>query len=216
MNTPLQSVLAVSVALIAVTSTAQATVLTFDGIGNPDAHPAIPNDYGDRVTATTDINGYQYVVDADDFTPNIQVDYVGSAANPTFELWNGYGDLVSAMGDNDFGVPGEVVFTPDPGFAVRLNSFDIAGFGDNFPVLIQVLNGADEVLYSNSTTAPGVGHLSPLPSPITGATGDVLRLRIEDLGDTALDNINFSQVPEPAGASLLVLAAVGFGLRRKR
>lgn len=172
-----------------------ATVLTFDQFltGNP----AVPADYGDRVLSSPDpITGYLYDPGRA-FTPNIVVDYLpDSALNGTFDIWNGYGSLNRALGDNNFTVPGRVVLTADEGFEVVLNGFDIAPWSSTVPnAFVSVTDGNGVVLFSQTYSAnPEVN--TPIRFP-NGLRGRQLNIRMNNFGDWAMDNIDFFQSGRP-------------------
>ncbi len=196
---------------LALSGVASGTVLTFDGTGVLLNNP-LSQAYGDRVTATADlVNGFGYGV-GNGFTPNVVVNYIGG-----MDVWNGYSTLDRALGDNAFSVLGEVVLTADEGWLVRLNSLDIAPWTPGQPdVRLTVINESGEVLFDQTYS----GRQEIVTAVTFGRTlvGQSLRIRFEDFGDWAMDNVNFDQVtvPGPAAfAAVLVGVAAGTGRRRR-
>ena len=175
--------------------------------------------YGDNVSGPT-TGAYSYGGAAD--TPNVTVDFDG------LQLWDtGYDGLTnvayvdSGAGNSrpPFGTA-SVTFTADPGFLVRLESVDLAGFQGNFDFDSITVTGGDAPFSQNNVPAPGdaANTLS-----FGGITGQQLVLTFND-ADSAesagIDNLRFGQVavPEPAGLTLLA-AAVAAGaacIRRRR
>ena len=206
--------------LLILSATTNASILTFDGFSGE-----IPDDYGDRITTTADsVTGYEYGM-GNGFTPNITVGYfpdpVASGGQPFGRFPSGYGDLVNALGHGNYNVPGEVVLTPDAGFQVMLNSFDIAGWTTGTYVSqIRVLNQSDTILFDsgvidiNSSSTPR--HLT-FPSESI-VSSEPLRIEIHDLGNLGLDNVNFDQavVPIPEAVWLFGSGLLGLvGIARR-
>jgi MYXO-CTERM domain-containing protein len=201
----LGAVLAIGLAVAA--GSVQATELTFAGQGQLGL--GFGGSYGDRVTTFGAGLGA-----AGGPTPNIVVDFVPTSSGSPFSVWNGgYGSLVQALGHGSFNVKGHVEFTPDPGWDVVLEDFDIAGYAtSSYPdSRIRVVDTAGTVLFDSGVfTFPGTTtYASYLDAPIRSTLP--LRLVIDDFGDLGIDNVVFSQVatiPEP-GTWAMWLAGVG-------
>ncbi len=186
---------------------AQATQLTFEGVSS--LGPTAGTDYGDRVvTFGTGLGP------AGGPTPNVVLDFVPTNNGSPFSVYSsGYGSLLQALGHGAFNVKGYVQFTPDPGWDVVLEDFDIAGWSSSsYPdSRIQVVDTAGTVYFDSGVfTFPATTTLrSYLTEPIRSTLP--LRLIIDDFGDLGIDNVIFSQVatiPEP-GTWALWLAGVG-------
>jgi hypothetical protein len=210
--------LGLSISLMAAISannqSASATVLTFDFGGGFS-----PN-YGDNVSSLTFGGSGSYGA-AGGFTPNVVTDYLGSVGN-----WpSGYGNLTNIIYEVDSGGIMNVKLLADPGYAVSLDSFNLAAFGTNYSInSVQVLDtnssalySASNVLISSSTFTDFDFSSSPLVSPSLTIRFDASNLGFD--GDNiALDNVQFSQllVPEPQSIALAILAGLSFiFLRRK-
>jgi hypothetical protein len=137
--------------LLAGTLWGHATVLTFNMPNGP-----INQAYGDRVTNSI-MDGFTYGV-AEGFTPNVVVSY-----GPTTPidadvkvLSPGYGTLTKALyPDRDEVGRLEVTLTADPGYGVRLHSWDMAAFTTAFttnPMINElrvVVDGTNAALLTN-------------------------------------------------------------------
>lgn len=221
------SVLLAGVALFSQPSAA--SILTFDYTPTDltcGGNGCNPQDYGDRITTTNDVTtGYQYGL-GNGFTPNVTVSYQPDPTftNTDYSLWaTGYAELSNALGHISFNVPGEIILTPDSGYSVRLNSFDIAGWaGAGYQTQFAIYddNGTriSPNLFGGDIFVPGANSISPLSSPLL-ATG-ALHIYISNLGSTGIDNLNFDQtaVPLPAAIWLFgsgLLGMIGMAKRKK-
>ena len=200
-------------------------VLTFDQDGISNFAP-IDKDYGDRVVSSPDSNGHAYdLVPASElFTPNVEVEY--SAGGSGLALWTtGYGDLTNVLFADNFATELKIELTADSGFEVGLSGFDLAAFGSDLAVGdIEVLDGSDNVLWSAGPTTT-LSSTTRNSFDTSGIFADSLSIVIDldGLGGNAdsagIDNIQFSQrsaVPEPTGASILLLGLIGLISRRQR
>ena len=140
-------------------------------------------------------------------TSHVIVDFDG------LQLWDtGFGNLNnvayvdSGAGSSrpPFGV-GIVTLTADPGFLVRLDSVDLAGFGGTRDFDSITVTGGDMPFSQNSVPAPGAGHNTVNFGGVTGQQL-VLTFNDADSGELAgIDNLTFTQIiPEPASAGLLL------------
>jgi len=197
-------------------TSANATVLIFDKEDpNFANNEVVPQIYGDRVAATIDANEYKYKYEVGNgFTPNVVVDYNPDDAQQQFEIFEGgFGDLNRALGDFDSDVSGEILLTPDPGFFVHLNSFDVAawniGSSAGQIVVFDGLNSEDEVWSYSGDFAQDNSRDSFSFSPAVSST-TAIRIRSPNFGTLGIDNINFDQsvVPEPATIALWSLAGL--------
>lgn len=169
---------------------AQPTVLTFDP-------PVTFDTYGDRAVNT----------------PNVTLDFVTLRSGPPSLWFGGYADLSNALGHGAYDVPFRLDFTPDPGYLVTLNGFNIATWSaGSYDTDIRVWdeNGSFDApnLYSASTLLlPRISYAIGLNRTGSG----VLSLYVSNLGSTGLDNLTFSQslVPEPGSLALMGLGVVG-------
>jgi hypothetical protein len=189
--------LAVAAALQTIALPAAATILTFD-----ESDPGcgcVSDDYGDRIGDT----------------PNIVLEYQNDFGVP-FTIWNGYGDLTNALGHDFYSVTGEVILRPDPGYRVVLQSFDVAGYaGDWDDQRVRVMDEEGTVLFdTGAITVPGFNAHLHLTPQITSSSA--LRIQLLFFGNLGLDNLTFSQVPEPGVAVLLSFGLVGLAGRRVR
>lgn len=199
------------------------TILTFDtfptGVGNNDA---VPQTFGDNAAASSP--GVS-VVGAG--TPNIGLSW--SLAGNT--RWEYYIDPVwsaAQLNGSTNGAIHSLTLSPDPSAAVMLNSFNFhpyynTGAAEHYDYAWSVLSGA-------TTLASGTigfdadatkNHLVNIN--FAGGLGQELVLSIRRAGgpgggqNIAIDDISFSQIPEPRNAFLLALGGVAaFALRKRR
>ena len=212
---------------LAMSGAANATVLTFDIIGN-NTNVTLPQDYGDQVTSTT-MGSYSYGAGGG-FTPNVNVTYSGASGNDLTRWTTGYSDIVNVIENEPDGAAGySITFTADPGFEVSLSSLDMGNFGPAITVPgLSITDGGGAVLYSvanivlPANSDPSIAF--SFPAAVQAST---LNLYIDTNGlggfsdNVGLDNIQFSQVsavPVPAAAWLFgsgVLGLVGVARCRK-
>jgi hypothetical protein len=222
----LRILLATIVLCVLTVPLANATVLTFDGLGTNTPMPAF---YGSYVT---DVG--QGIERGNGFTPNVVVDFIPNGGNG-FETYNDP-DWRAAQLD---GIPGtgsfDIVFTPEEGYGVLVNSFEFDDYAD-WPTP-PTGHTFDWSLIGNDTTlagATGVVVPSDMTYDPTGADNLVINtgmtspffgpvtLRIVptagDPYDRAIDDVNFDQavVPEPASLATLGLAAALLLARHRR
>jgi hypothetical protein len=213
-----------------------ATIITNGGFG-VDGQP-LPTNYGDRLTSS-DSN---FTVTAGG-TPNVVVDYQVRAPYPndnnatgsfltSTNFPTGQGGAVQLVDDVDTDNRFFVVFTPDPGYAVQLDSWDVLeapGGGNTYfgwaihPLgdYIGTYASGDESRLSFEEDDNDLGGRANISVEILASVGQTLVLSItpaNNTGSVAIDNITFSQVriPEPATAGLVVLGLGAMGLYRRR
>ena len=219
-------------AALLIGSEAKGSILTFDLKGT--AGVPLPPAYGDRIDATAVSSG-DAVADSyglgNGTTPNILMDYspLGTPiANSSIlyyndATWVEKAELFSAA-TND-GTVFRFTFTPDAGFAIRINSFDLfdypgwqTGTGDH-TLDWQVLDGVNQLASGSKTVAQSVSLTTESVNPIMTSffTGPVVLELIHTgrLDDLALDNLNFDQiaVPEPSSLCLVAMPAILLLLR---
>jgi hypothetical protein len=211
-------------------------ILTFDltDPGNIAMNPA----YGNRVAAAIDAAG-MYGTFGSGFTPNVTVSYGGGSFATYLVRWTtDYGDLVNVLENElDFDDRLTITLTADPGYLVRLYSFDLAGWPNADYTLnnVFVKDAANANLFSASNVlvkgAMNAGHdprhTSFAFDPLVGSTLQIY-IDLSGLGGNSdnigIDNIAFDQVkvdtpgpgpapiPEPStwlslGAGLAALIA---------
>ena len=212
----MKSGLCVLVFCIVLTVPSLATVLTFDidGISN---YSVIPQAYGDRV-AGVDQGGYHYA-HAGGVTDHVVVNY-----NAVTYWSTGFNSLYGVANNETDGDNGySIQFVADENYAVQLTSFDVGNYSNNLVIPgITVTDESGAVLYAQipMQTGSATGPHVPIvfDSPLQGQT---LTIHVDTSGlgnssdNVGLDNIQFSQVPEPATMLLLGLGSLA-ALRRRR
>lgn len=234
-----------SVAAVTFTSSASATILTFQ-MGQPDGASVLPA-YGNRVGGAPQPPFFQYG-DLANPTPNITVTYgtglkfaPSAPGNPARQ----YGDLTEVIYHQPVAV-GEsaiinITLTADPGFRVLLWYFDLAAivnFNEDLPVksirVTNALSGADLIapIFNQGTpqnplsivpgTMPARHNRYIFPDAPVSAQSiniaiDVLNLGVAKVDRIGLDNIRFTQDPPiPASGSAAALAVGGLLAARRR
>ena len=149
-------------------------------------------------------------------TPAIVARY-GTGTVSDFNGWpNDFGDLVNVIYLNSSSIKViDFKLTADPGSAVGLHSFQMAAWTHDYAIVsVKVLNESNAQLYSQGNVfiqgdAVGPPHTDFIfGSPLVGQS-ITIRIDATNLGPSfvniGLDNVVFSQVPEPAsiGASAL-------------
>lgn len=236
-------------ALAAFPAFAAATILVFDQerdastqsvVGPASSGGTLPADYGDRVTgAVMAVPGgfFTYGEAGEGFTSNVTVDIFSAAAtatDPRVNLWpDGYGDLVNVIFPEGPGTAGapmlSVRFTAEPGYAVELYGFDLAGFGADYVIAgVSVFAGTTtlfseaNVLVQGDLSGPRhttFAFTTPLSAPELLLQVDISNLASAIQDNVALDSIRFGQtpppVPEPVSALLLLAGLALIAVRRQ-
>ena len=210
-------------------ASAQATVLTFDLSPDLPDYGDIPGSYGDNVNAASDAVG-SYLM-GNGYTPNVTTEYrtwqisTNTVAYNNLDLWHSnYGDLSKvAFGVTSADHFAEITLVPEPGWAIRLNSFDLAGYyvSDHPGSQVRILDGASNtvLLDYSPVTILGAGGTHSTFTPNLTFVGPVsIRFGYNDW-NVGIDNINFDQVtavPEPETYAMLLagLGLLGFIARR--
>jgi hypothetical protein len=192
--------------MILVPLTAQSTVLTFDGFSDNEI---VPQSYGDRVIDF----GTSYGGGGGP-TPNIEVDYIPVSNGIPLTNWvSDYATLTNALSSIEFDTQGYVQLTPDAGFDVVLNSFQVAAWLDeSFPdsrIFVADATGATLFDTGTFTAVPGMVQTYPT-GPLRSSTG--LRIVVHDFGDLGVDSIAFSQVPTIPEPNIYALWIAGLGI----
>lgn len=200
-------------------SSSRATILNFDSLSGGGF---VPSGYGDRVAS--DGGGWGYL-EGNGWTPQIEVGFDSlllsdySFAQAGLRVWGGgYGDLsVVAYAGAQSDYAGVFMFTPDPGYAVRINSFQLGGYPqhdwEGQPVL--VTDESWNVLWSGDPHVEGrnleadtfVGTHSDYAPGVT--RGGPLYLIFGNNWGVGIDTIDFDQVPVPEPGTLSLM---GLGL----
>ncbi|MDZ4787958.1 MAG: PEP-CTERM sorting domain-containing protein [Blastochloris sp.] len=192
-----------------------ATILVFQfANGDPlTQDAAVPQGYGDNVTAN--VTGLYNYGGAAPFTPNITVAYTtgGSGIFTATGTPPEYGGLGTVLYSSD---PYTITFTADPGFLVKLESFNLAGFQTDETLTYSVSNGGTPF------TVTGAAAPTALPNFVdlnlrAEATGQVVTLTFSSLNDLiGVTDISFSQIPEPSTYALLALGLGALVFLRRR
>src|SRR5688500_9184563 len=137
------------------------------------------------------------------FTPDAVVDYIGKGTQQDVNFWpTGYNQLVNVAEYEPDGAPGyQVRLTADPGFLVRLESFDVGNFGGQITIpAIRVLDQSGQPLFSQTNFVLGASSgphsnftfsLALMDSSLT------IDFDLSGLGgnsdNVGLDNVRFGQ-----------------------
>jgi hypothetical protein len=207
-------------------SSAYATVLTFDNV-DPDNAPyngqVIPFDYGDRVNASNADSGGRTGFDLmHGATPNVAVqmftaNYSNWSLLDNLFVWRfQYADLTD-VAYHSYLQGARFIFTADPGYYVRLHSFQMGGWrGDYTLPFLEVLVDGNPVFTQTNVAISGTtaNTFSFDPNVVRGG---VIEIRFGNEWNVAIDNIGFSQelIPEPASLTLLGAGLAGLALRRR-
>jgi MYXO-CTERM domain-containing protein len=188
----------------------------------------LPNNYGSNVAGTSNIalswgSGPTPEDRWDYYNSRTTADYTPFATWPSDPAANGVFQMNAATN-----VAQTIVFTPDTGYAVKLQSLDLNDWvqgpnGDpGYNVAWSVTGGVSGTLGSGTfTTVDGTNQTFSL-GDLTGAFGEALTLSLTQLDGAssylAMDNLAFDQVavPEPASAALGILGLGALALRRRR
>ena len=172
----------------------------------------IDSNYGHRVTANIQ-GGFSYGGTAD--TPNVVTNYSANTRGWT----SNYGDLSNVAYTGAFDGILQLTLSADPGFEVNLHSFDLAGWSqaDHIINSVQVLDGVGQVLFSQSNVLVhgdlvGPRHTTfsfpPLTAPALSIRFDASNLTVPFGAQViGLDNVRFSQVPEPSSVAIALTGA---------
>lgn len=217
--------LAAALPLVLFAGHANATILTFDGLGLPN-YGDIPGSYGDNVTALSMPSGNYG--QGNGFTPNVAVEYRtwrisdNSLIANNLDYWStDYGDLVGVAFPTTSGDAfAEISLIAESGWNVLLNSFDLGGWSmRTYDNRVRILDGNGTVLFEqNPATILGAGGTHSTFTPNLSA--NVIRIQYGfNNWNIGIDNVNFDQTPVPLPASAYLFGSALMGLiasRRKR
>ena len=205
MNRLLSIALTFAVAvLVAGLQPASATILTFGGdfgVGDGTGIEPFPGAYGDNVDSVGDATwAYE---EGNGWTPNVVIDYVGRIEYFRYPATPWYGAGVAKCSDPPG--PWEFVLTPDAGYGVKVNSFELGTITSPYNATWTVLDGAS--ILATGTVAVSTTETS-VNTGLTGFYAGPVTVKIESSGSwLGLSDLNFDQqIPEP---SMLVLLSTG-------
>lgn len=243
-NRQIFSLFAVAALMISLIGNSNASILTFDqirqsGVVVPTiSGNALEEDYGDRITGSTmTVPGghFTYENGGEGFTPNVVTHFF--AGNGTgLSIWHDrYGDLTNAIYGNSQSISLNVQLNADPGYAVDLYHFDLAGWSlaDYNINAVRVLSGADTLFAVNNVLVQGANDGGPMHTEFDFAvplSGTELLIQIDHSNlpgsqqdNIGIDNIRYGQnppaiIPIPLAGWLFVtglMSLVGQSKRRK-
>ena len=215
--------------LSVMSGSAEATVLTFDVAPPISNFENIDQRYGDLVFRQAMPFNFHYGENGEGFTERCDVQYGPVNADPAL-VTTGYGDLTNALiKDADSVAMLQVTLTNFRfGEVVNLHSFDIAASTSAFtsdPVInsVRVMGTSSPIPYLSlsNVSISRTTHTSFdfSASPFTDFQL-IIELNLGNLGDLsdeiAIDNIVFSQNPEPTTATMVLIAAILVQLMTRR
>ena len=151
----------------------------------------------------------------------------GTTLTNYLEFWNtGYGDLTKVAFASTNGYAAEVSITAASGYAVRLLSFDMAGWpsADRVNSIMRLTDAAGNTLLNYAAAGPipiqgdanGPRHTAFAPDLVSGT----IRIQWGNDWNVGIDNVRFQivPIPEPPVWALLVVAGplVAWWARRRR
>ena len=199
------AILLVVTAVVTTTTATQADLLDFENLGLSNFDP-IPLTYGD--------------------TPMVDVshqvrDGFGSGSNTIatrLSFWDfGYGDLVNVAWSttNNATHVGELrIDAVSPSGTVTLDFFELAGWQtDQTGKEIRIYDESWKLLanYTNQTIS-GVSHNSYFPA----LSASSLIVQWDHPWAVAIDNINFSAIPEPSSIAFAGVLVLGLAIQNRR
>lgn len=237
MKIRISTTLALVALLTCLVANTQATTFNFDG---HSSNEDIPQFYGSNVAAET---AEFITTDGTGATPNIGVTWFPAGGfdegtTDVLEFHNSGNfnlthispgvaqfDLDASQHPTANPEDPEIEFTPAAGIAVVINSLGIGQALDqgepDYDWTITVRQSSDDaVVFTHTTAVMGAGDSEFVPINFTGALGAAYYLHFDDGGaDTvrgAIDNLSFSQIPEPSTLALVALCGLGVVARRRR
>ncbi|MBB5351930.1 hypothetical protein HNR46_002169 [Haloferula luteola] len=221
--------IAAAAVLLGTLATAHATVIGFGQIGGNNT--TVPSSLGSNATA----DGSGFVV-TNGTTPNISLTWDGGWDIHTSGWFDpiegqtvGGGDWdneggISRIGQLDFGTH-TIAFAVEDGYSLVLGSFDFGHTAETAGTTSWDITLTDSSLATVWSTTVNFtnGQVETISPNFTGDLGEDYTLTFNRTSESygsngrhALDNLSFTQVPEPSAVALLGLAGMGCLLRRRK
>ena len=214
----------VATAVLAVSAvTASATMLTFEytHASPPPYFAAVPQTYGDNANNGSDPS---YSIGAEGGTPNVEVAYLADDAEGGILSCNDatwfpsyVANLSGSTGNWDF------EFTPDAGYSVQIHSFDVVECDlGGYPIDLswQIVDSSGTVLNGGAAQGTVTSETAAIDVNMGGyhTAGQTVTLRITSVESlyNGIDNIKFSQIPEPATMVMVAIGGLGLALGKRR